>query len=599
LVGGANLPQILDHHEDHSIVPTHTRSRRHRRRTALAGGLLFAATAQATGQVVRGSTHSRTTGDGIPGTILVLIDSANGTAARTLADEHGNFVLYAPALGRYRVRALRIGFRSVTSEAFGLVGDTTITLQMVDLPYDLPTVTTRERTQCSVRPDSGLALATLWEDVKTALLATAITREGAGYRFDLVDHTRTYNYTTRELLGVGLSETAVYDTRSWASVSPERLRRDGYVLESRDSTAFIAPDIETLLSEYFVSSHCFRIGTHLGNADSLIAVEFGPAARQRHVEVHGTLWVDRRTHELKSLDFNYVNLDLPVRGADSVAGGHVGFARLPAGAWVMTDWAIRVPVAHVASEQGPPPAQRRVGGPIVLIHRHPVIDELRVSGGTLRDVFRDGILVWSRRTRSVQVRITSGDSRGDVPAEQAAVFLVGSQRPFALTDTSGTVTIEGLLPGAYLIEVATRELDILGWARARVRIDVDSAARSTADVRVESSLEAARAVCLDDAKMLNGETGVIVGSVTRGAEPVSGRLVIVSWIGDAAGAHSPGSIITRTVRTLASDGRFIACGVPRNRPIEIRVAGEAATTPTRLTSDQVVGIVSVALKGEP
>jgi hypothetical protein len=561
--------------------------------------LLFVASTQATGQVVRGSTHSRATGGGIPGTILVLIDSANATAARTLADENGDFVLYAPARGSYRLRALRIGFRPVTSERFGLVGDTTIALQMVDLPIDLPAVTTRERTQCSVRPDSGLALGALWEDVKTALLATAITREGAGYRFDLVDHTRTYDYATRELLDVGLTETAVYDTRSWASVSPERLRRDGYVLESRDSTAFIAPDIETLLSNYFVSSHCFRIGTHLPDADSLIAVEFDPAAKEKHVEVRGTLWVDRRTHELRSLDFSYANLELPVPGADSVAGGHVGFARLPAGAWVMTDWSIRVPVAHVASEQGPPPAQRRVGGPIVLIHRHPVIDELRVSGGTLRDVFRDGTLVWSRHTRSVQVRITSGDSRGGAPAKRAAVLLVGSRRPFALTDTNGAATIDELLPGAYLIEVATRELDVLGWARARVRIDVDSATRSTADVRVESSLEAARAVCLDDAKTLNGETGVIIGSVTRGAEPVSGRLVIVSWIGDAAGAHSPGSIVTRTVRTLASDGRFIACGVPRNRPIEIRVAGETATTPTRLAGDQVVGIVSVALKGEP
>jgi hypothetical protein len=562
-------------------------------------GSLFAAIAPATGQVVHGSTHSRTTGTGIPGTILVLIDSATGTAARTLADEHGEFVLRAPAAGRYRVRALHIGFRSITSEVFGLVGDTTIALRMLELPFALPAVTTRERTQCSVRPDSGLALGALWEDVKTALLATAITREGAGYRFDLVDHTRTYDYTTRELLDVGLTETAVYDTRSWASVSPERLQRDGYVLESRDSTTFIAPDIETLLSDYFVSSHCFRIGAYVGDGDSLIAVEFGPAARRKHVEVRGTLWVDRRTHELKSLDLNYVNLALPVPGADSVAGGHVGFARLPAGAWVMTDWAIRIPVAHVASEQVPPPAQRRGGGPIILVHRHPVVDELRVSGGTLRDVFRDGVLVWSRRTHAVQVRIMSGDSRADVPAERAAVFLVGSPRPFALTDTSGTVTIEGLLPGAYLVEVGTRELDVLGWARARVRIDVDSTSRSTADVRVESSLEAARAVCLDDAKTLNDQTGVIVGSVRRGAAAVSGRLVIVSWIGEAAGAHSPGSIVTRTVRTLASDGRFIACGVPRNRPIEIRVAGEAATTPTRLTADQVVGIVSVAIAGPP
>jgi len=562
----------------------------------VVGGILLGAIAPANAQVVRGSVRSHTANTGIAGAVLVLIDSSNGTAARTLADEHGDFVLYAPASGRYRLRASRIGLRPLTSELFDLAGDTTFALQMVDLPLDLPAVTTRERTQCSVRPDSGLALASLWEDVKTALLATAITREGARYRFDLVDHTRVYDFATRELLDVDLTESSLYATRSWASVPPERLRRDGYVFESRDSTAFIAPDIETLLSDYFVSTHCFRIGAH-GRSDSLIALDFDPAARAKHVEVRGTLWIDRRTHELESLDFNYVNLALPVSGADSVAGGHVGFARLTSGAWVMTDWEIRVPVAHVASEQGLPPAQRRAGGPVVLIHRHPVIDELRVSGGTLRDVFRDGSLVWSRGTRSVRVHIASADSKASIPTRQAAVFLVGTERSFPLTDTSGSVTIDELLPGAYLIEVATRELDVLGWARARARIDVDTTARSAADVRVESSLDAARAVCLDDAKSLNGETGVIVGSVSRGDEPVAGRVVTVSWIGDAVGAHSPGSIVTRTVRTLASDGRFLACGVPRNRPIEIRVAGDdAASVATRLATDQVVGIVSLALK---
>lgn len=598
-LGGPDLPEFLDIREDCLIVQAHRRRWSHRWRLLVAGGLLVAAE-PSMAQVVRGSVRSRGMNEAVPGTVLMLIDSANGAVARTLADEHGDYALYAPSSGKYRVRALRIGLRPFTSEAFGLVRDTTIALQMVDLPLDLPAVTTRERTQCSVRPDSGLALATLWEDAKTALLATAITREGADYRFDLVDHTRIYDFSTRELLGVGLTESAVYETRSWASVTPERLHRDGYVLESRDSTAFIAPDIETLLSEYFVSTHCFRIGTHPGVADSLIAVDFDPAAKVKHVEVRGTLWVDRSSHELKSLDFSYVNLELPVPGSDSVAGGHVGFARLTTGAWVMTDWTIRVPVAHVASEQGLPPAQRRAGGPVVLIHRHPVVDELRVSGGTLRDVFHGGILIWSRGTRSVQVHIVSGDSRPDVPARQAAVFLVGSQRSFALTDTTGAVTIDDLLPGAYLVEVATRELDVLGSARARVRIDVDPLQHSSASIRVQSSLEAARAVCLDDAKTLNGETGVIVGVVSRGEEPVTGRAVTVSWIGDAAGAHSPGSIITRTVRTLASDGRFLACGVPRNRPIEIRVAGDGAPpTATRLAADQVVGIVSLALKPEP
>jgi hypothetical protein len=353
------------------------------------------------------------------------------------------------------------------------------------------------------------------------------------------------------------------------------------------------------LSEYFVSAHCFRIGTRPLDTDRLIAVEFDPASSVAHVEVRGTLWLDRRTHELRSLDFSYVNLKLPISGADSAAGGHVGFARLATGAWVVVDWVIRVPVAHVASEQGPPPSLRRAGGPVVLLHRHAVIDELHVSGGTLRDVSRNGSHIWSRDARSVDVHVAGAGARTTLPAEQAAVFLVGSQRPYSLADSSGHATIDGLLPGAYLIEVATRELDALGAARTRIRVDVDSSGPLATDVRVKSSLDAARAVCLDDAKSLSGETGVIIGSVVRGDQPQSGRAVTVSWIGDAAGAHSPGSIVTRNVRTLASDGRFLACGVPRNRPIEIRVAGDdAAPHIARLGADQVVGLVSVVLKPE-
>jgi hypothetical protein len=608
---GSNLPASHDHREDCSIVHMY-RSRpqlRHLPHRALRStvravllvcGLLMTMIGSVTGQVVRGSVHSRAISEGIAGTVLLLVDSANAITARALADEHGDYVLYAPTRGRYQIRALRIGFRPMTSAPFSLAGDTTIAIRMVDLPLDLPAVTTREQTQCAVRPDSGLALAALWEDAKTALLATAITRDDAKYRFDLTDHTRIYDFKTRELLDVDLKEATVYDTHSWVSAPPERLHRDGYVIERRDSATFIAPDIETLLSEYFVSTHCFRIGTQRGDADPLIAVEFDPASRAKHVEVRGTLWLDRRTHELCSLDFNYVNLDLPMAGADSAAGGHVGFARLPTGAWVVTDWAIRVPVAHVASEQGSPPALRRIGGPVLLLHRHPVIDELHVSGGTLRDVSRDGTLVWSRGRHSIELHVMSANTRADRPAEQAAVFLVGSQRRFVLADSLGDATVDDLLPGAYLIEVATRELDILGAARTRVRVDVDSISVPATDVRVKSSLDAARAVCLDDTKSLNDGTGVIVGDVRRGDEPLSGRAVSVSWIGEAAGAHSPGSIITRNVRTLASDGRFLACGVPRNRPIEIRVAGDdAAPTIARLTTDQVVGIVSVVLKPEP
>jgi hypothetical protein len=121
-----------------------------RHQALLAGAVLVTAAASAISQVVRGSVRSRATDASIPGTVLVLLDSAGETAARVLADEHGGFALYARIPGRYRLRAARIGFRPLTSDAFTLLGDTMVTIGLVDIPLDLPAMTTRERTQCSI-----------------------------------------------------------------------------------------------------------------------------------------------------------------------------------------------------------------------------------------------------------------------------------------------------------------------------------------------------------------------------------------------------------------------------------------------------------------
>ena len=83
-------------------------------------------------------------------------------------------------------------------------------------------------------------------------------------------------------------------------------------------------------------------------------------------------------------------------------------------------------------------------------------------------------------------------------------------------------------------------------------------------------------------------------------EPLSGRAVSVSWIGEAAGAQRSG----RDRSSGATCARWRATDAPRVRraarsPDAIRVAGdEAAPTIARLTTDQVVGIVSVVLKPE-
>lgn len=556
-------------------------------------------------QAIRGTVVSRSMPGGVSGAVVLLIDSLNLERARALTGDRGEFGFRSVPSGVYRIRTLRIGFRPSTFGPFSLTRDTTVRVSMQDLPIDLPPVTSNERTQCHLRPDSGLALATLWEDAKTALLATAITREQTAYRLSLVDHTRIYDYGSRDLRSVEFSEADHISSRSWVSLPPETLRKAGYVIEGNDSTTFIAPDIETLLSAYFVDTHCFRLADAGLDRDSLIAIDFDPVKKFSHVEVRGRIWLDARTHELQSIDFRYVDLDM--MEAERVAGGRVKFARLRTGAWVMSDWTIRFPVLRyipVYETPSPPPfskgalvlrGQPRVPNGMRMSDYKLIVDALRVSGGTLRSVLGDADTIWTAPKRSVEVHVSSGDRHARLHADEAIAYLVGSPRA-AFTDTAGAVVFDRLVQGSYIIEVGSAELDVLGWPRTRARVDLDTTQRAVADIRLETPLNAARAACLGDAKLLSENTGVLIGTVMRGDTPVAGREVTVTWVGDAVGARSGGTTVTRTLHSFAGDGRFFTCGVPRDRPIEVRVVGSAQPMTARIARDRVVGLVDVPLK---
>ncbi len=577
-----------------------TLARRIAKSFALSAWVAVAANAQG---VVRGTVVSRTMPAGVSGAVVLLFDAGNVERARALTGDNGQFAFRAVPQGRYSIRTLRIGFRPSVFGPFALAGDTTLRIAMQDLPAELPPITSNERTKCQIRPDSGLALATLWEDAKTALLATAITREQMAYQVSLVDHTRIYDYGSDQLRSVEFTDSDRLTSRTWVSMPPETLRKDGYVTEGSDSTTYIAPDIETLLSPYFVETHCFRLGD--SGRDSLIAIDFDPVRKVSHVEVSGRIWLDARTHELRAIDFHYVNI--VTVDADRIAGGRVQFLHLRTGGWLLSDWTIRFPLLRwtpTYEPQSPPPfakgflvlrGQRPVPNGMRMNDYKLVIDAIRVSGGTLRSVMRDADTIWARPKHSLEVRITNGDTHAPLQARQAIAYLSGS-RQADFTDTAGTVRFDRLVEGSYIVEVGTPELDVLGWPRTRMRVDLDTADHVTADIHVAGSLTAARAACLDDAKLLSDETGVLIGTVSRGDQPVAGREVTVSWIGDPAGAHSGGTTVTRTVHSLAGDGRFYTCGVPRDRPLEVRVLGDERAMTARIARDRVVGLIDVALK---
>jgi hypothetical protein len=88
-------------------------------------------------------------------------------------------------------------------------------------------------------------------------------------------------------------------------------------------------------------------------------------------EIKGTLWVDRKSAEVRRLEFRYVNVSAE---AEDHAGGDLEFIRLRDGAWTIAHWEIRMPVVEqvIVPGHGAEPRVAEVlgmGGDLALARR--------------------------------------------------------------------------------------------------------------------------------------------------------------------------------------------------------------------------------------
>ncbi len=135
--------------------------------------------------------------------------------------------------------------------------------------------------------------------------------------------------------------------RSWgrrspfAALNPDTLARVGFARPATaDTMAFFGVDAAVLISDAFVAGHCFWTDTRK-SADSLLALRFRPIRDEGRADVAGTIWVDRKTSELRLVEYSYVNTDA---FAGHPAGGKTWFQRLPDGTWITDRWSIRLPL---------------------------------------------------------------------------------------------------------------------------------------------------------------------------------------------------------------------------------------------------------------
>ncbi|WP_158508703.1 carboxypeptidase regulatory-like domain-containing protein [Gemmatirosa kalamazoonensis] len=521
------------------------------RRRSLAAAALLLLPAAARAQVVRGTVLD--VGDrAVPGVVVTLLDASSAVAARALSDERGAYRLLAPGPGTYRVHTLRIGFRPVTSAPVTLAAGEELTRRLVltGVALALDTVRVADRAACRVGSDTATATFALWEQARGALTATQLTAATRSLGATIITYDRVLDPDGRRMRDQSLAARFGYVVQPWKELSADSLHRLGFVVSDADgSTTYHAPGLEALLSATFLTDHCFRLAR--SRDPSRIGIAFEPVPARRKADIRGTIWLDRKTSELRDLEFGYVNVSEVQRDR---AGGAIQFVRMKDGAWAVSRWSIAMPELEPAL----PYSMRGAAQPRVAA--------IRVAGGELALATLGRDTVWASTPLVVVGSVL--DSATNAPIADARVALLGTRHE-ARTDTAGRFRVEGVIPGEYTVEVHTPALDSLVAAQ-RVTVTLAEGAPPVR-VRVASPVRVLAMLC--GATTLRPSDGVVFGTVAAAGDTAvpRGVRVIAEWT-ERAAEDSAARVRWREAPSDAQ-GTFRLCGLPRATPLVLRAAG--------------------------
>jgi hypothetical protein len=507
----------------------------------------------ASAQVVRIRTVDAQTRAPVAGALVSLRTEGRVAVAQTLSNEQGWAVLRAPTPGTYHLRADRIGFPGVNSEPFQLVAGDTLSarLSLPSIRIRLPDLTVHAgQSVCRLDENAGTLMAELWSEARKALAGTWITRADRRQLLDVSIYERDLNIA-RQVVD---ERSSGYQTSSLApfrTVPAESLSLHGYVQKERDeSLTFYAPDADLLLSDRFVEDHCFKVTTAKDDP-AVVRLAFEPVpARRRLPEVKGTLWLDRESAALRSLDFSYTNLDDDKSSDDH--WGRVEFTALPNGAWIVSRWTIR--------------AGLKEGGGTALAAR---------DGDQHRAVLHGVVF----------------DSLAGAPLAGAIVSIAGGAYTDT-TDASGEYQIETPTQGNFLVTFQHPRLALLG-VPAAASAALTRGQRTRVDLAVPGSPTLVAKACRTRPMHLETEA-LLVGQVADTAgNPLVGR-VVVQW--NTVGLLRPGyrTVVGERGTRLLFDtdlaGRFWICGIPTG--VEVKVLGGPERRPVvALTTTPAAGEV--------
>ena len=535
------------------------------RRIVLSMGCMLPLGTLAHAQGMQGTVVARDETAAVAGAVVLLIDSLDRPMARTLSGEGGYYSLFAPAAGHYRLRILRIGYAPSLLGPFRLRTGETLSQRAVltGQSIRLDAVHVRASPQCLIRPDSTQAAFVVWEEARKALVAAAVT-QSTRPTVHLRRYERSLNAADLAVQREEQHEERGESNRPFVSVSPDMLFTGGFVRRDATGTTYFAPDADVLLSERFADTHCLKLVADTREGEEQLGVEFSPVdTRADRPDIRGTLWIGRRSAELRTVEFRYTGL--PAAGEAANVGGELEFLRLPNGSWTVGRWQIRMPVFTV--REGVTLAPTSAMGAAGRLERRRVTElaALQVVGGEVLDVSRDGQMIWSRHLATLTLRLV--DSATSFPLSTIRGTVEGANRTIT-TDATGTATVPGILPGTYVVSFQLPILDSLSLGAFRAHVTVEETAVTLATIRAPTRNSLLASAC--GADVVPDDDATLVGVVmdAESESPVPRAVVIAQW--QERFARLTGGYTFRTERRQVradSAGRYRICGIPRDTPI--------------------------------
>ena len=290
-------------------------------------------------------------------------------------------------------------------------------------------------------------------------------------------------------------------------------------------------------------------------AEGLLGLSFEPTEDRGVLDISGVLWLDPEDAELQWLDYQYEFLDVP---NSERLGGKIRFSGLPDGTWIVRQWYIRMPILESGRRRNRLVGLREEGGLVVQVNN--------LQGDLVLDS-RAGIIV------GVVL-----DSEGAEPVEGVVVSLDDSTR--VRTDEDGRFRFTDLVEGYYGLTVVEPVLDSLGLSPGPVFFEARPGDVTSASLRFRSVDGVLTDRCGEDA--LSEYEGILTGLVLdQKRDPLPGARVSVEW---EEFEQQAGSLRTirkgLTTSEISDNGVFLACGLPRDRPVDVTVEWKGIEAPT-------------------